>query len=102
MAESIGHGFTGTQSLDTVQHMQSSHRDMSLQKGMGAGTVAGTVGSSAHGNALRYNPDDVNAMIAEREKNFFAEVSLNPQLKDQHPLMHLITSQQKPRMVTYL
>ena len=38
-------------------------------------------------------------MINEREKNFFNEISLNPQLKDQHPLMHLITSQQKLRMV---
>ena len=38
-------------------------------------------------------------MIAEREKIFFREISLNPQLKDQHPLMHLISAQQKLKMV---
>jgi hypothetical protein len=39
--------------------------------------------------------DDIRTMVAERERHFFKEISKNPQLKDQHPLMHLITSQQK-------
>jgi hypothetical protein len=43
--------------------------------------------------------DDIHALIAEREKAFFREISLNPQLKDQHPLMHLISAQQKLKMV---
>jgi hypothetical protein len=42
--------------------------------------------------------DDIHALIAEREKAFFREVALNPQLKDQHPLMHLISAQQKLKM----
>jgi len=43
--------------------------------------------------------ENIHAMIAEREKIFFREISLNPQLKDQHPLMHLISAQQKLKMV---
>lgn len=39
--------------------------------------------------------DDVRSLLLERERHFFKEISKNPQLKDQHPLMHLITSQQK-------
>jgi hypothetical protein len=98
MAESMG------QSMDSMAHMQGTQRDMALTRGKGlqGGNVsmAGAVqGSAGGGSALRYDGNDVNAMIQEREKNFFAEVSLNPQLKDQHPLMHLITSQQKLRMV---
>lgn len=42
-----------------------------------------------------FEPDDIRAMVAERERRFFKEVSRNPQLRDQHPLMHLISSQQK-------
>lgn len=39
--------------------------------------------------------DDIRRMVAERERIFFKEISKNPQLRDQHPLMHLISSQQK-------
>jgi hypothetical protein len=42
---------------------------------------------------------DIQSMVAERERNFFKEISQNPQLKDQHPLMHLISAQQKLKMV---
>ena len=35
--------------------------------------------------------------IVEREKNFFREISMNPPLGSQHPLMHLITAQQRVR-----
>ena len=41
----------------------------------------------------------IQQMIAEREKHFFAEISRNPQLKDQHPLMHLISAQEKLKMI---
>lgn len=46
-----------------------------------------------------YDGEKVQAMIAERERRFFKEISLNPQLKDQHPLMHLITAQQRLQLV---
>ena len=39
--------------------------------------------------------DDIRRMVADRERVFFKEISKNPQLRDQHPLMHLISSQQK-------
>ena len=39
--------------------------------------------------------EDIRRMVAERERIFFKEISKNPQLRDQHPLMHLISSQQK-------
>jgi len=45
-----------------------------------------------------YDPDDIQGVIYEREKHFFNEISKNPQLRDQHPLMHLIASQQKLKL----
>ena len=45
-----------------------------------------------------FDQDNIHQMIAEREKVFFREISLNPQLKNQHPLMHLISAQQKLKM----
>lgn len=51
-----------------------------------------TLGNSA-------GQDDAKAMIAERERHFFQEISRNPQLRDQHPLMHLISAQNKLEMV---
>lgn len=45
-----------------------------------------------------YDQNNIHQMIAEREKVFFREISLNPQLKNQHPLMHLISAQQKLKM----
>lgn len=91
-----------SQSFDSIAADGHNRRDMALQRGMArgeGGSMVASEGSSVHGHALRYDADDVNKMIHDREKHFFAEVSLNPQLKDQHPLMHLITSQQKLRMV---
>ncbi len=58
----------------------------------------GTSTISTHIGAA-YGPEDVKAMIADRERHFFKEISLNPQLKDQHPLMHLISAQQKLKLV---
>lgn len=42
-----------------------------------------------------YDPEDIRMMVQEREKHFFREVARNPNLKNQHPLMHLITTQKK-------
>lgn len=46
-----------------------------------------------------YDANEVRSAIAERERHFFKEVSLNPNLKDQHPLMHLISAQQKLKLI---
>jgi len=43
--------------------------------------------------------ETMQSMIMERERHFFKEVAKNPQLRDQHPLMHLISAQQKIEMV---
>jgi hypothetical protein len=43
--------------------------------------------------------EEIRHMVAERERNFFKDISMNPQLKDQHPLMHLISAEQKLRIV---
>lgn len=48
---------------------------------------------------LQYDPNEVQAVIAERERRFFKEISLNPQLRDQHPLQHMLTAQNKLRLV---
>jgi hypothetical protein len=45
--------------------------------------------------SFKYSQKEVNTSIAERERVFFNEVSKNPQLRDHHPLMHLIASQRK-------
>lgn len=54
---------------------------------------------SLHEQVNGYTDEHLQAMIADRERKFFKEVSLNPQLKDQHPLMHLITAQQRLQLV---
>jgi len=65
--------------------------------GMGGGSLSGS--GSASGGAGGYLFDStMSAMIAERERNFFKEISKNPQLRDQHPLMHLISAHQKLKM----
>ena len=53
---------------------------------------------SSLGSSLYYDPEDVKSMIAERERIFFKEIAMNPQLKDQHPLMHMISAQQKLKL----
>lgn len=42
-----------------------------------------------------YTDDDIKQMIMNRERHFYKEISKNPQLSTQHPLIHLINSQQK-------
>ena len=55
----------------------------------------GTMSSQQAALSKSYSEADIRRMVADRERLFFKEISKNPQLKDQHPLMHLITSQQK-------
>jgi hypothetical protein len=42
-----------------------------------------------------YTEEDIKEMILNRERHFYKEISKNPQLSHQHPLIHLINSQQK-------
>jgi hypothetical protein len=42
-----------------------------------------------------YTEEDIKEMIVNRERHFYKEISKNPQLSHQHPLIHLINSQQK-------
>lgn len=67
---------------------------LSLNRSMSMGGLGANNASS--GNVA---PDDIRSMIAERERRFFKEVARNPQLRDQHPLMHLISAQQKLSLV---
>jgi hypothetical protein len=50
-------------------------------------------------NSQLYDTNEVQSMIADRERRFFKEISLNPQLKDSHPLQHLISTQQKLKLI---
>jgi hypothetical protein len=52
-----------------------------------------------HNPNFSYNTEEIQALIAERERRFFKEISLNPQLKDSHPLQHLISTQQKLKLI---
>eukprot|EP00599_Poterioochromonas_sp_BG-1_P007180 CAMPEP_0173149970 /NCGR_PEP_ID=MMETSP1105-20130129/10662_1 /TAXON_ID=2985 /ORGANISM="Ochromonas sp., Strain BG-1" /LENGTH=836 /DNA_ID=CAMNT_0014064977 /DNA_START=1486 /DNA_END=3996 /DNA_ORIENTATION=+ len=61
----------------------------------GAGAGTGGVG----GGVFAYDSEEVKSMIADRERRFFKEISLNPQLKDSHPLQHLISTQQKLKLI---
>ena len=66
----------------------------------GSGVGAGSSTSAGGGSSLyAYDADEVKQTIADRERHFFKEVSLNPNLKDQHPLMHLISAQEKMKLV---
>jgi hypothetical protein len=78
--------------------------------GAASGAIGGTGArqlSPVRGGALEgsqsfssgYDAHEVRNTIAERERHFFKEVSLNPNLKDQHPLMHLISAQQKLKLI---
>jgi hypothetical protein len=50
-------------------------------------------------STFSYDTQAVHTLIAEREKQFFKEISLNPQLRDHHPLQHLLHAQQKLKLV---
>lgn len=81
----------GTQVRGSPTQADFTRTQMSLSRGKAMNT--GPMSSA------EYDQDNIHSIIAEREKVFFREISLNPQLKDQHPLMHLISAQQKLKMV---
>lgn len=74
------HSIDGT-ALNSIEPGQSPNKQSYFQE-------------SSHGDS-NIAPADASAMIAERERRFFKAVAKNPQLQDQHPLLHLISSQQK-------
>jgi hypothetical protein len=87
---------------------QFPHEQSLFQNSLSTVGTAGKNGSPVRGGALEhgsqsfasgYDANEVRSAIAERERHFFKEVSLNPNLKDQHPLMHLISAQQKLKLI---
>lgn len=79
-------------------------RDTSLSLGnsmsMGMLPASGMLMGSGNGSIVNFDEDEnTRMMIEQREKHFFQEISRNPNLKDQHPLMHLINAQEKLRMI---
>jgi hypothetical protein len=84
------------------QFQQQAHRSTGAGAGAGGGGGSPIRGGSSleHGSfSSAYDADEVKGAIAERERHFFKEVSMNPNLKDQHPLMHLISAQQKLKLI---
>lgn len=79
--------------LQGHSYSSDSHTQHSLGRSMNMSQASYTTPSSFEEN------DEIRTMVAERERNFFKEISMNPQLKDQHPLMHLISAQQKLKLV---
>ncbi len=74
----------------------SINRSASLNQIGASGSITGSFKGTT---SQSFDDADIQQMVAERERNFFKEISQNPQLKDQHPLMHLISAQEKLRMV---
>lgn len=63
----------------------------------GSSDAFGSLGNNYYGSSGA-EAADLSSIIKEREKHFFNEIATNPQLKSQHPLMHLISAQQKLKM----
>ena len=88
-----------------MQIPSNVNTQMSLGRSVSMGQLGGAYGAAGGmalpGTSLMDNTSfdaDISAMVAERERNFFKEIARNPQLKDQHPLMHLISAHQKLKM----
>jgi hypothetical protein len=61
-----------------------------------AASLGGLVDAGVTGSAFTIGSSERSAdTIAARENNFFKDVSKNPQIYDQHPLLHLVTAQQR-------
>lgn len=86
----------GTAALVYKHNNEGLENDISTQGGTFGNASYASSASFSLGNSEH---DEVKAMIAERERHFFQEISRNPQLRDQHPLMHIISAQQKLEMV---
>lgn len=105
----------GQFSHSQMDHSLYQNSQSTAGSAMGTGNFVASVNTSAagkgspvRGGALEhgsqsyssgYDANEVRTAIAERERHFFKEVSLNPNLKDQHPLMHLISAQQKLKLI---
>lgn len=84
-----------------VRKADETHEVLAEKNLTGFGSSVASVQSTAtkqHTN-LNYDPDEIKRLVAERERNFFKDIAKNPQLRDQHPLMHLITAQQKMALI---
>lgn len=80
------------------QHTSSSTINTNELDSVHSGDQRSVIGVSGPGSVYGQT-DDIREMIADRERHFFKEIALNPQLKDQHPLMHLISTQQKLKLI---
>ena len=86
--------------LDAISHASNSRSDVMIGWQDSIAGIASDVSHATEGSqSSQYNVNEIKSAIAERERNFFKEISLNPNLKDQHPLMHLINAQQKLKLV---
>ena len=87
--------------LDAISHASSSRSDAMIGWQDSIAGIASDVSHATGGSqsSSQYDANEIKSAIAERERNFFKEISLNPNLKDQHPLMHLINAQQKLKLV---
>lgn len=86
--------------LDAISHASHSRSDVMIGWQDSIAGIASDVSHATEGSqSSQYNVNEIKSAIAERERNFFKEISLNPNLKDQHPLMHLINAQQKLKLV---
>jgi hypothetical protein len=102
----VGGGLRAQMSVDsfgTAPQLKAHH---SLTQGMEGG-LHGAVGgphtssidTGGKGTVDFNEEQSIQQMIAEREAHFFKEIAKNPQLKNQHPLMHLINAQEKLKMI---
>jgi hypothetical protein len=104
----------GLRSNEEAMHRQPGMPD-TIRNPQGTARLIGISSSSQFENDSQYEQDQntvstgndthtteqdqIKDMITQRERHFFNEISKNPQLRDQHPLMHLISAQQKLLMV---
>lgn len=88
--------------LSTAQLPQSTpHATTMTRTFSAADTAAASAPDTASPDAksFTYDANAVHSLIAERERQFFKEISLNPQLRDHHPLQHMLHAQQKLKLV---
>lgn len=82
---------------DIVRNAEESRAayQVTAHSGMHGTKVVGSQFPDYNQSNIPDNPDS----IAARERVFYKEVSKNPQMHDQHPLMHLVNAQQKLALI---
>lgn len=87
--------------LSTAQLPQSTPHAATMTHTFSAADTAASAPDTASPDAksFTYDANAVHSLIAERERQFFKEISLNPQLRDHHPLQHMLHAQQKLKLV---